>query len=93
MKRLWGRKVSDLAFSQFVEILEFKCFKQVREFFQVGHWTPTTKPCSDCGHHNTNLSLSDRQWTCRDCGSYHDRDINAAINILRAALGPSVEQM
>ena len=93
MKRLWGRKVSDLAFYQFVEILKFKCIKHNREFVQVGQWTPTTKPCSDCGHHNENLSLNDRQWTCPECGSHHDRDINAAINILRAALGPSVEQM
>ena len=93
MKRLWGRKVSDLAFYQFVEILAFKCFKHNREFSQVGQWMPTTKPCSDCGYQNKNLSLSDRQWTCPDCGSHHDRDVNAAINILRAALGPSVEQM
>ena len=92
MKRLWGRKVSDLSFGQFVEILKFKCFKHKREFRQVGQWTPTTKPCSDCGHHNKNLSLSDRQWTCPECGSHHDRDVNAAINILRAACDPSVEQ-
>ena len=92
MKRLWGRKVSDLAFYQFVEILKFKCLKHNREFVQVGQWTPTTKPCSECGYYNENLSLSDRQWTCRECGSHHDRDVNAAINILRAALGPSVEQ-
>ena len=93
MKRLWGRKVSDLAFYQFVEILRFKCLKHNREFVQVGRWTATTKPCSDCGYKNENLSLSDRQWTCPECGSHHDRDVNAAINILRAALGPSVEQM
>ncbi len=93
MKRLWGRKVSDLAFYQFVQILKFKCFKHKREFLQIGQWTPTTKPCSECGHHNENLSLSDRQWTCPACGSHHDRDVNAAMNILRAALGPSVEQM
>ena len=92
MKRLWGRKVSDLSFGQFVEILADKCLKHNREFRKVGQWTATTKPCSACGHHNDNLSLSDRQWTCRECGSHHDRDINAAINILRAACGPSVEQ-
>ena len=91
-RRPWGRKVSDLSFGQFVEILKFKCFKHKREFRQVGQWTPTTKPCSDCGHHNKNLSLSDRQWTCPECGSHHDRDVNAAINILRAACDPSVEQ-
>ena len=92
MKRLWGRKVSDLAFGQFVEILKFKCFKHNRDFRQVGQWTPTTKPCSDCGYHNKELRLSDREWICPECGSHHDRDINAAINILRAACGPSVEQ-
>ncbi|MCE2415281.1 transposase [Candidatus Poribacteria bacterium] len=94
MKRLWGRKASDLAFYQFVEILKFKCFKHKRAFLQIGQWTPTTKPCSECGHHNENLPLSDRQWTgFPACGSHHDRDVNAAMNILRAALGPSVEQM
>ena len=85
MKRLWGRKVSDLAFYQFVEILKYKCIKHKRLLKQVGRWTPTTKPCSDCGYKNENLSLSDRQWTCPECGSHHDRDVNAAINILRAA--------
>ena len=92
MKRLWGRKVSDLAFGSFVEILAYKCFKHNRDLRQVGQWTATTKPCSDCGHPNENLSLSDRQWTCPECGSDHDRDINAAINILRAACDPVVEQ-
>ena len=91
MKRLWGRKVSDLAFYQFVEILKFKCLKHHRELHQVGQWTATTKPCSDCGYHNENLTLNDRQWTCPECGSHHDRDINAAINILRGCLGPPVE--
>ena len=93
MKRLWGRKVSDLAFGAFVEILEYKCLKHNRDFRQVGQWTATTKPCSDCSFHNENLTLSDRQWICPECGSHHDRDVNAAINILRAACDPSVEQM
>ena len=86
MKRLWGRKVSDLAFYQFVAILKSKCDKHKRLLKPVGQWTATTKPCSDCGFHNETLSLSDRQWTCPECGSDHDRDINAAINILRAGI-------
>ena len=85
MKRLWGRKVSD-PFYQFVEILKYKCVKHKRELRQVGQWTATTNPCSDCGFHNENLTLNDRQWTCPECGSHHDRDINAAINILRAGI-------
>ena len=86
MKRLWGRKVSDLAFYQFVEILKYKCQKHKRELRQAGQWTATTKPCSDCGFHNETLTLNDRQWTCPECGSHHDRDINASINILRAGI-------
>ena len=86
MKRLWGRKVSDLAFYQFVEILKYKCQKHNKAFHQVGRWTATTKPCSDCGYKNEKVSLSDRRWTCPKCGSDHDRDINAAINILQAGI-------
>lgn len=86
MKRLWGGKVSDLAFYQFVEILKYKCQKHGRTLLQVGQWTATTKPCSNCGFHNETLTLNDRQWRCPECGSHHDRDINAAINILRAGI-------
>lgn len=93
MKRLWGRKVSDLAFYQFIQLLKFKCFKHNRDFLQIGQWTPTTKPCSNCGHKNETLTLNNRQWICQQCNSEHDRDINAAINILRAAYDPVAEQM
>ena len=86
MKRLWGRKVSDLAFYQFIEILKYKCQKHNRVFRQIRQWTATTKPCSDCGYKNENLTLSDRQWACPKCGSHHDRDINAAINIKQAGI-------
>ena len=86
MKRLWGRKVSDHAFYQFLQILAQKCAKHGKKFVKISQWTATTKPCSDCGYHNKDLSLSDRQWTCPECGSHHDRDINAAINIKRAGL-------
>ena len=86
MKRLWGRKVSDHAFYQFIQILKQKCIKHGKTFVQIGQWIATTKPCGDCGYHNKNLSLSDRQWTCPECGSHHNRDVNAAINIKRAGL-------
>ena len=86
MKRLWGRKVSDLAFGEFVLILHWTCAKYGKTLLKAGRWTPTTKPCSACGHHNENLTLDDRQWTCPECGSDHDRDINAAINILRVGV-------
>ena len=86
MKRLWGRKVSDLAFYQFLTILEYKCQKHNRVFRQIGQWTATSKPCSTCGYSHENLTLSARQWTCPECDSHHDRDVNAAINILQAGI-------
>lgn len=92
MKRLWGRKVTDLGFYQFIQLLDFKCFKHNKMLHQVGQWTATTKPCSNCGHQNEHLSLDDRQWVCPKCNTEHDRDLNAAINILRAAYDPAVEQ-
>ncbi|MDE0013617.1 MAG: RNA-guided endonuclease TnpB family protein [Candidatus Poribacteria bacterium] len=86
MKRLWGRKVSDLAFSAFVARLAHKCIKHNREFRTAGRWTATSKPCSECGYRNENLSLSDRVWTCQSCDTTHDRDVNAAMNILRLSV-------
>ena len=86
MKRLWGRKISDLSFGQFLLIVKQKCAKHDKDFKQIGKWTATTKPCSSCGYENNNLTLKDRQWTCPKCDTKHDRDINAAINIKQAGL-------
>ena len=86
MKRLWGRKVSDYAFYQFIQLLTQKCAKHEKTLVQIGQWTATTKPCNQCGYENKDLTLSDRRWTCPKCGSPHDRDINAAINIKQAGL-------
>lgn len=88
MKRLWGRKVSDLAYGEFVEILEYVASTCDREVRKIGRYETTTKKCSVCGEH-VNLTLKDRNWTCRCCGTTHDRDVNAAVNILNTALGMS----
>ena len=92
MQRLWGRKISDVSFGQFVRILEYKCSKHSRQLLKAGRWTATTKPCSECGYKNKTLTLADRSWICPECSTQHDRDINAAKNILQACLGASVEQ-
>ena len=86
MKRLWGRKVSDVAFYQFIQILQQKCAKHDKQLIQIGQWMATTKPCGSCRYQNTDLTLEDRQWTCPACRTTHDRDINAAINIKQAGL-------
>ena len=86
MKKLWGRKISDVAFGEFALILQWTCAKYGKILLKAGRWEATTKPCHRCGHHNENLTLSDRQWTCLECGFPHDRDVNAAINILRVGV-------
>ena len=86
MKKLWGRKISDLAFGEFSLILEKTCAKYGKVFAKAGKWTPTTKACHVCKHKNEFITLSDRYWTCRSCGTFHDRDVNAAINIWQAGV-------
>jgi putative transposase len=82
MKRLWGRKISDLAFDKFLRILEWICKKKGKEVKYIDRWFPSSKACSECGIVNNELRLKDRSWTCA-CGAEHDRDVNAAKNILR----------
>ncbi|RKU18940.1 transposase [Candidatus Poribacteria bacterium] len=86
MKRLWGRKVSDLAFGEFVLILKWQCHKYGKSLVQIGTWTPTTKVCHICSHQHTTLTLADRTWTCDCCHTHHDRDINATNVILKAGM-------
>ena len=86
MKKLWGRKVSDIAFGEFSLILEWTCAKYGKVFAKAGQWQPTTKACHVCEHKNESITLSDRYWTCPSCGMFHDRDVNAAINILQAGV-------
>lgn len=86
MKELWGQKVSDLGFVSFVNILEHVAQKEDKEVRKVDRWFPSSQTCSDCGHRYENLSLEERTWTCGGCGSLHDRDLNAARNVLERAL-------
>ena len=86
-----GHKIeSPQFFKQSLKKLRFLCKALSRKVKGSNNWyracRALTKPCSDCGYHNKELSLSDRQWTCPECGSHHDRDVNAAINIKRAGL-------
>jgi putative transposase len=82
MKKLWGRKVSDLGFSQFLTIVEQVAFKRGKRFIQIGRWDRTTGKCSACGHVQA-MALQDRIFCCQNpaCGLVLERDHNAAINI------------
>jgi putative transposase len=84
MKRLWGRKVSDLGFAQFVSIVEWVAFKRGKQVLFLDRWTPTTQTCSNCGARQK-LELKERTFACGHCGLTLDRDHNAAINIRAGA--------
>ncbi|MEU8265003.1 RNA-guided endonuclease TnpB family protein [Micromonospora sp. NPDC048999] len=79
------RVISDASRSQFRSKLEYKTWYG-REVIPVDRWYPSSKTCSTCGQVNTTLALNDRTWTCPGCQTEHDRDINAARNILAAGL-------
>ena len=83
MKSLWGRKVSDLGFADFVAKLKYIAAKKGVKIVFIDKWYPSSKTCSACGAINESLNLRDRYWQCNDCGTTHDRDRNAAINIFR----------
>ena len=86
MKKRWGRKISDIAFGEFSLVLQWTCAKYGKVFVKAGRWQPTTKACHVCEHKNKKITLDDRYWTCQNCSTSHDRDINAAINILQAGV-------
>ena len=89
MSKLWGRKMSDLAFGSFVQKLEHVADKYGCKVKRVDRYYPSSKTCSVCQYVNELLSLSDRSWTCPECGTSHDRDVNAAKNILRQGFASS----
>lgn len=81
MSRLWGRKISDLGFGEFLSTLKHIAPQHGSTVRQVGRYFPSSKKCSSCGHIKKDLHLSDRVYTCDSCGIEIDRDLNAAINI------------
>lgn len=83
-----ARAVSDASWTQLRSMLEYKCAWYGRELVTVDRWFPSSKLCGACGAIRENLPLSVREWTC-DCGAVHDRDVNAARNILAAGLAVS----
>ena len=85
MKQLWGRKVSDLGFAQFIHILEHIARMRGRRVVQIGQWAPTTQTCSGCGHRQP-MGLGERVFKCAACGLAIGRDHNAARNIRREAI-------
>ncbi|MEH2142289.1 RNA-guided endonuclease InsQ/TnpB family protein [Nostoc sp.] len=83
MQRLWGGKIGDLAFREFLEILEWVALKKGKQVVYIDPWYPSSKTCSCCGHVLGYLDLSIRRWRCPGCQSENDRDKNASLNIKR----------
>jgi len=81
-----ARSISDASWSRFVEMLEYKAKWSGVNVLKIGRFDPSSKMCSKCGHVNSCLPLSDRNWTCQKCCTMHDRDVNAATNIKEIAL-------
>jgi putative transposase len=77
-----SRSVLDAAFGEFLRQVEYKATWSFKRSIKVGRFFPSTKLCSGCGALNPNLTLVDRTWLCSSCGTQHDRDLNAARNIL-----------
>lgn len=81
-----ANSIQSAAWSEFVRQLEYKTELYSKNVVFIGRFEPSSKTCSKCGYIKTDLNLSDREWICPVCGEYHDRDINAAVNIRDFAL-------
>jgi len=82
-----ARVISDVGMGELRRQLEYKAAWYGRKVIVIDRWEPTSKGCNECGHLLPELALSVRIWTCPDCGAIHDRDTNAARNILAVATG------
>jgi putative transposase len=79
-----AKAISDVGWSEFVSLLSYKADWYGRTLVKIDRWYPSSKRCSNCGHILDSLTLDVREWTCPECGASHDRDSNAANNILMA---------
>ncbi|MEG1831513.1 MAG: IS200/IS605 family element RNA-guided endonuclease TnpB [Raoultibacter sp.] len=76
-----AKAISDASMSEMIRQLEYKCAWFGRDFVKVGRFFASSKTCSACGYRYSELTLAQREWKCPDCGTHHNRDVNAAINI------------
>ena len=84
--RRLARAISDAGFGEFVRQLGYKAGWYGSTVWQADRWFPSSKTCGHCGRINHGLVLADRTWACPGCGVLHDRDGNAAGNLLTAML-------
>ena len=77
-----AKAIQEIGFYKFKQILEDKARNNYKNVVLVDRFYPSSKTCSNCGYKKRDLKISDRFWTCPNCGEHHDRDLNAAVNIL-----------
>ena len=77
-----NKSILDVAWGTFIDVLEYKALWNDKQVIHIDRFFPSSKTCSKCGWINNSLTLKDRNWICPKCGEKHDRDFNAAINIL-----------
>jgi len=82
--------ISDASWGEIVRQLEYKCNWYGRTFVKIDRWFPSSKRCGHCGYIVDKLPLNVREWDCPKCSTHHDRDVNAAKNILAAGLAVNV---
>ena len=83
--RKLAQAIHDVGFGMIKRMMEYKAKRYRTKLIFADQWYPSSKLCSSCGVKNNELTLSDRSWTCSSCGSEHDRDLNAALNLLLLA--------
>ena len=76
----------DFSWHQFKTYLEYKCKRERHHLVIVDRYFPSSKLCSNCGYENEELELKDREWTCPECKTRHDRDVNASINLKKEGI-------
>jgi putative transposase len=81
-----AQAIADASWAALVRQLDYKCQWYGRTLVKIDRWFPSSKRCGNCGHVVDKLPLDVREWDCPECGTHHDRDINAANNILAAGL-------
>jgi putative transposase len=84
--RRLSRAIADMGFYELRRQLEYKVAWRGGQVVVVDRWYPSSKTCSCCGYRVENLTLDVRQWTCPGCGASHDRDLNAATNLMNMAV-------
>ena len=81
-----AKSISDCSWSSFVSMLEYKSLWYGRDIRRIDTFCPSSKLCSNCGYKFDELTLDIREWICPSCQTTHDRDVNAAVNILHEGM-------